>query len=83
MENKELIEKVQALVQEVDKTHRYSMSRVYGIHNEVFNKSEQPQSCASCLIRKVGELKQWLSEQNIKAPKPLRRGAAKAVVSKS
>lgn len=63
MENKELQTRVEALVAEVEKTHRYSMSRIYEAHNQVFDKDEQPQSCASCLIRKVQELKKWLSEQ--------------------
>lgn len=64
MENKDLRDKVKELVQEVEKTHRYSMSRVYGAYNEVFDKNEQPQACASCLIRKVNELKKWLAEQS-------------------
>ncbi len=63
MENKDLRDKVKELVQEVEKTHRYSMSRVYSAYNEVFDKNEQPQACASCLIRKVNELKKWLAEQ--------------------
>lgn len=58
-----LIEKVNNLLSDVDKTHRYSMSRIYGIYNEVFDTTEQPQSCASCLIRKVNQLRNWLSEQ--------------------
>lgn len=66
MENKELRNTVESLVQEVERTHRYSMSRIYGAYNEVFGKNEQPQSCASCLIRKIQELKKWLGEQ----PKP-------------
>ena len=53
----ELKEKVKTLIADVDKTHRYSMSRIYGLYNEVFDKSEAPQSCASCLIRKVKSLR--------------------------
>lgn len=64
MENKELQLQVASLVAEVEKTHRYSMSRIYNAYNQVFGKNEQPQSCASCLIRKVQELKKWLSEQS-------------------
>lgn len=60
-EQRERIKKVKTLVQEVDGTHRYSMSRVYGLYNEIFEKKETPQSCASCLIRKVNELKKWLA----------------------
>lgn len=65
MKNKELKRQVETLVAEVEKTHRYSMSRVYSTYNQVFGKNEQPQSCASCLIRKVQELKKWLAEQPV------------------
>lgn len=60
-----LQEKVNLLIEEVDSTHRYSMSRIYGLYNEVFSVSEAPQACASCLIRKVNQLKLWLSKQAI------------------
>lgn len=62
MENKELrglMREVRDLLIEVEKTHRYSMSKIYGLYNIVFEKNETPQSCASCLIRKVNELKAW------------------------
>lgn len=59
----QLIEKVAFLIKEVDSTHRYSMSRIYGLYNEVFTTAEVPQSCASCLIRKVNQLKTWLADQ--------------------
>ena len=52
------------LIVQIEKTHRYSMSKIYALSNKVFNKNETPQSCASCLIRKVRELKNWLNEQN-------------------
>lgn len=64
-----LREKVTLLIKEVDKTHRYSMSRIYGLFNEVFSEAEIPQSCASCLIRKVNQLKVWLANQS-KEEKP-------------
>lgn len=60
------IKKVQALVKEVDETHRYSMSRIYGLANEVFGENETPESCASCLIRKVNQLKAWLKQEEDK-----------------
>ncbi|WP_255495505.1 hypothetical protein [Dysgonomonas sp. 521] len=63
MSNPALKSEVHKLISEVDKTHRYSMSRIYGLYNEVFGKDEAPQSCASCLIRKVKELKTWLAAQ--------------------
>ena len=62
-QNEELIARVKTLVTETEKTHRYSMSRIYGLYNEIYNTTEIPQSCASCLIRKVKELKAWLAEQ--------------------
>jgi len=68
MNNKELKKEVANLIREVEKTHRYSMSRIYGLYNEVFGKDEVPQSCASCLIRKVNELKSWLDTENAKEP---------------
>lgn len=60
----ELKLKIETLINDVDTTHRYSMSRIYSAYNEVFNSNEKPQSCASCLIRKVKELRQWLESQN-------------------
>lgn len=78
----ELKEKVKTLIADVDKTHRYSMSRIYGLYNEVFNKSEAPQSCASCLIRKVKSLRVWLDEQNAETVQPVsekKRRSKKAV----
>lgn len=61
--DKQWIIEVQNLIAEVDKTHRYSMSRIYGLWNRVYDKNEAPQSCASCLIRKVKELREWLANQ--------------------
>lgn len=54
---------VEQLLIEVDKTHRYSMSKIYSLSNDVFGKNEMPQSCASCLIRKVRELRKWFQSQ--------------------
>jgi len=64
MEKKELrglMHEVYSLLIEVEKTHRYSMSKIYGLYNKVFEKNEEAQSCASCLIRKVRELREWYS----------------------
>lgn len=66
--DKKLIKEVKDLINEVDRTHRYSMSKIYGLTNKVFNRNEQPQSCASCLIRKVNELKKWLEVEESKEP---------------
>lgn len=62
----ELINEVNDLIVTVEKTHRYSMSQIYGMYNRIFKVNENPQSCASCLIRKVEELKKWLSDANKK-----------------
>lgn len=61
----ELIVRAMTLVEEVETTHLYSMSKIYGIYNEVFGTDEKPQSCASCLMRKVREIKNWIKEQDI------------------
>lgn len=63
MKNNELQKEVEILIAEVENTHRYSMSRIYKAYNEAFGRDEKPQACASCLIRKVRDLKRWLSEQ--------------------
>ncbi|MDU1889520.1 MAG: hypothetical protein E6767_02415 [Dysgonomonas sp.] len=64
MNNENLKKEVEQLIADVDKTHLYPMTRIYELSNKVFTKAEAPQSCASCLIRKVKELKKWLNNQN-------------------
>lgn len=64
--NKNLIKEVESLISDVDKTHRYSMSKIYDLSNRVFGTNETPQSCASCLIRKVNELKKWVQAEKDK-----------------
>lgn len=69
MEMKELaalMHEVRGLISDVDRTHRYSMSKIYGLYNKVYGTNETPQSCASCLIQKVGELREWLADANKK-----------------
>ncbi len=65
--NIQLKQNVETLINEINKTHKYSMSRIYGLYNEVLGLSEAPQSCASCLIRKVNELRMWLEKQNLES----------------
>lgn len=60
MNETNLKSEVEQLLAEIDKTHRYSMSKIYDLANRVFDRKEMPQSCASCLIRKVRELRNWL-----------------------
>lgn len=40
------------------------MSKLYGTFNEVFGTNEVPQACASCLIRKLQDLKKWSEDNN-------------------
>ncbi|WP_029902129.1 hypothetical protein [Prevotella sp. 10(H)] len=68
MNETDLKQEVEELISDVDKTHRYSMSRIYGLSNKVFGRNETPQSCASCLIRKVRELRSWLDTQKEAEP---------------
>lgn len=63
MTDTNLKSRIETLIHEVETTHRYSMSRIYGLYNEAFDTNEKPQSCASCLMRKVRELKFWLENQ--------------------
>ncbi|MBK5721268.1 hypothetical protein JGH11_10335 [Dysgonomonas sp. Marseille-P4677] len=68
----DLKQDVEKLLTEIDKTHRYSMSKIYNLSNQVFEKIETPQSCASCLIRQVRELRNWLQSQTEEAKEPLK-----------
>lgn len=82
---KELIAEVEVLVEDVKKTHRYSMSRIYGLHNRVFDRGEKPQSCASCLIRKVRELTVWLDavrSEDVAQPKSAKKRVSKRALKK-
>lgn len=76
----ELKTEVETLIEEVERTHRYSMSRIYGLYNRVKRTDERPQSCASCLIRKVKELREWLNALQVaetEAPKPRKKRTKK------
>lgn len=57
-----LIPEVSNLLLEIDKTYRYPMSQIYDLYNRVYGTNETPQSCGSCLIRKVIELRGWLTK---------------------
>lgn len=65
MSKRNLVQEVADLINDVERTHRYSMTRIYNLYNEVFEKNEVPQSCASCLIRKVRELKDWMETKPV------------------
>lgn len=58
-----LIQRAKDLVDEVKRTQEYSMSRIYGMYTEITGKRETPQSCPSCLIRKVRFIENWISEE--------------------
>jgi len=66
MSKTNLIKEVESLIADADKTHRYSMSKIYGLYNRVFETNETPQSCSSCLIRKVKELRSWVQDEKPK-----------------
>lgn len=53
---------VQLIIDEINKTHRYSMSKIYTAFNNIFGTTETPQACASCLIRKKKDLESWLND---------------------
>jgi len=55
----ETIKRVREVLAEA-KAHRYSVSLVYAISEQVFLKKETPQICASCLKNKVRDLTTWL-----------------------
>lgn len=79
-----LIKEVRELISEVDKTHRHSMSKIYGLYNRIYGTNETPQSCASCLIRKVRELRDWLAKAEKEyAEMPAEGIQEEKVVSKS
>lgn len=59
---KDLRNRIKELVEYVDKTHRYSSSKIYELYNEAYNKNERQSTCASCLLTRVRLLKKWLQE---------------------
>ncbi|GAB6122241.1 hypothetical protein [Dysgonomonas termitidis] len=72
MNGTNLKSEVEQLLAEIDKTHRYSMAKIYSLANRVFNRNEAPQSCASCLIRKARELRNWLDSQEPESEEKLK-----------
>lgn len=59
MEN-ELKKRVKDLIDEINSTHRYSMSRITDLHNEVFSLTEKPEPSVSILLRKKKDLEKWI-----------------------
>jgi len=61
----ELLQNVREALTYIEKTHRYSMSRLYALWNFIFSRNEAPKSCASCLIRKSRDLSDWMRKEEI------------------
>lgn len=57
----ELQDKVKFVLQQAQ-NNRYSVSRVYAAYNAVFELSEAPQTCSSCLTSRVSKLRKWWGE---------------------
>lgn len=64
----ELKQETIELLEYINTTHRYSMSRIYGLYNEIFRTNETPQTCASCLIRKKNDLEKWVADETYIPP---------------
>lgn len=47
----------------IERTHQYSMSRLYALWNFIFERNETPQTCSSCLIRKSHDLREWMKKE--------------------
>ena len=60
----ELINQVEAVLADAT-NHKYSVSRVYGAHNQVFKLNETGESCASCLKKRADALRQWYGEYQL------------------
>lgn len=59
----EILEAVDSVLGYIDTAHKYSMSRLYALWNFIFDRSETPQSCSSCLIRKSHDLREWMKKE--------------------
>jgi hypothetical protein len=62
----ELIREVEEVLNDAT-SHKYSVSRVYGAHNQVFQLAETPESCASCLRKRADALKRWYADHSLRA----------------
>lgn len=59
----EIVEAVDNVLKFIEEKKLYSMSRLYSLWNFIFSKSETPQTCSDCLIRKSQDLKKWREKQ--------------------
>src|SRR5690349_3508397 len=64
--SEELKAKVKFVLQSAQ-NNRYSVSRIYAAHNAVFELTEAPQTCSTCLTSRVAKLRKWWGEQSPKA----------------
>ena len=48
------------LMKKIVLTKKYPTTQIYDIYNRVFETSETPSSCGSCVQRKVDRIKEWL-----------------------
>lgn len=55
--------KVKELLDDIDKTKRYSMSRISSVYNEVFGTKDIPSASVNKLLRKVTSLRDWYNKQ--------------------
>jgi len=59
----EIMQNVREVLIYTERTHKYSMSRLYALWNFLFDRNETPQTCSSCLIRKSQDLRTWLAKE--------------------
>ena len=59
-----LLDQVKAVLED-KANNKYSTSKIYAAHNAVFNKTETPESCASCLRKRADALLKWYGEHQL------------------
>lgn len=59
-----LLDQVKAVLED-KANNKYSTSKIYAAHNAVFNKTETPESCASCLRKRAEALLKWYTDHEV------------------
>ena len=59
-----LLDQVKAVLED-KANNKYSTSKIYAAHNAVFNKTETPESCASCLRKRADALLKWYTDHEV------------------
>lgn len=54
----DLLARVKSVLAQAE-NHIYSVSKVYGVHNEIFGLTETPESCATCLQTRANNIDRW------------------------